>query len=66
LTERREYIEGVPQATEREREWARGAAKLIVDMTRLHQGGIKGDADELEGQIARELRAAVALLNGGI
>lgn len=59
----REYIGGVPQNTPREREWANGLAALIVDLVRQHQGRIKGDADELEGQIARELRASVALLN---
>ena len=52
MTERRDYFEGVPQATEREREWASGVAKLIVDITRRHQGGTKGDAHELEKQIA--------------
>jgi hypothetical protein len=66
MSEPRDYIEGVPQATKREREWTRGVASLIVDVARRHQDGIKGDADELEGQIARELRAAVAQLNGGI
>ena len=61
----REYLGGMPQPTAREREWAKGLAVLIVDMVRKHQGEIKGDADELEGQIAFELRNSVANLAGG-
>lgn len=64
MTER-EYLAGVPQATERERNWARSVAHMIVDMVRQHQGEIKGDADELAGQIAHELRASIAILNSG-
>lgn len=64
MTER-EYLAGVPQATDREQDWARSVAHMIVFMVRQHQGEIKGDAEELAGQIAHELRASVAILNGG-
>lgn len=51
MTKRRDYIEVVPQATKREREWARSVAHMIVFMVRQHQGEIKGDAEELAGRL---------------
>ncbi|HEX4408997.1 MAG TPA: hypothetical protein VH206_09505 [Xanthobacteraceae bacterium] len=61
----REYLGGMPQPTERERYWANNMAKLIVDMIRKRQGGIKDDADELEGQIALELRCSIGNFSAG-
>lgn len=55
----REYIGGMPQPTPRERQWAIDLAKIIVEVAR----GVS-DPDEAEGQVARELYCAVAMLNG--
>lgn len=61
----REYLAGVTQPTGRERAWADAMARLRVAMIRKHQGRIEGDADQLEGQVARELRCSIANLNEG-
>lgn len=59
--EDRSFEYGMPQPTEREREWAIKIAKIIVRMVREH----KGSKSEIESQIARELYCSVAILNAG-
>lgn len=34
MIKQREYLAGVPQPTAREREWANGLARLLVDLAR--------------------------------
>lgn len=61
MADEREYLGGMPQPTSRERDWAAELAPIIVRM--VH--GYKGDRQEIESQVARELYCSVAMLNAG-
>jgi hypothetical protein len=56
----REYLGGLAQPTNQEREWAKRLAPILVDMVRKHSGS----REEIEAQISRELYCSVAMLRG--
>jgi|HubBroStandDraft_1064217.scaffolds.fasta_scaffold1347504_1 hypothetical protein len=60
MSDKREYFGGVPQPTDRERQWANSLAKIVIGMIRGHQGEIRGNVDEFEGQVPRELCSSLA------